>query len=248
MRDGIFSRIDRPRQARVTGSFWADLKAFLGTHPVAAAPMVAMVLIGAVFLGRWSASSPNYGGDALMQELSRQAAMRQNVTEYLDNPLSYTNVSVRPRGDRLALSFDVMRHVDVETNLDSPLARDVLLATIIDGPSGGQRLRAIQLAPTVGDDSLIEALTFTMHNDPEPAVRLEALDALARHPDLPQVREALLQTLGADPSVQMRLLALDHLVGRQVDPAILQRAITTQRQDGDAALLQRAVQLQRRES
>jgi len=246
MRDGVFARIDRPAQPG--GSFWSDLKAFLGAHPLAAAPAVVAVLVAMVFVGRWTVTPDGYDGDALMRELTHQAALRQDVTQYLDNPLSYTNVSVRPRGDRLALSFDVMRHVNVEADLDSPIARDVLMATIVDGSSGGQRLRAIQLAPAIGDASLVDALTFTLHNDPEPAVRLEALDALSRNPDVPQVREALLHTLSTDPSVQMRLLALEHLVGRQVDQTTLEQAITAQRQDGDAALLQRAVQLQRRDS
>jgi len=252
MRDGVFERIDHPERRvppdQGSGSFWADLRTFLNAHPMAAAPAVLAVLVTAVFLGRWSVSPSGYGGDALMHELSRQAALRQDVTQYLDNPLSYTNVSVRPRGDRLALSFDVMRHVDVETDLDSPIARDVLLATIVDGPGGGQRLRAIQLASDIDDVRLLGALTFTLHNDPELAVRLEALDALVRSADRPLVREALLHTLGADPSVQMRLLALEHLAGRRVDQETLERAITNQRQDGDAALLQRTAQLQRRES
>jgi len=247
MRDGVMARLDRPAGTKGTGSLWTDLRAFLGAHPVAAAPAVVLALVAAVFFGRWTAA-PGDPGDALMSELARQASLRQGVHEYLDNPLTYTNVSVRPRGDRLALSFDVQRHVDLEADLDSPLARDVLLATIVDGPGLGSRLRAMQLAPAIPDAGLREALAFILRNDPDVAVRLGALDALAHHADLPRIREALLHTLGADPSVQARLQALEHLAGRQIDPDIIRSAITTQNLDGDAALLQRAVQLQRRES
>jgi hypothetical protein len=247
MRAGVSRRIGAERADAAAGSFWADLKAFLGVHPMAAAPVAAMVLAAAVLFGRWTVS-PAGGGDVLMDQLALQATQRLDAGEYLDNPLTYTNVSVRSRGDRLALSFDVCRHVEMETDGASPVARDVLLAAIVDAPMAGQRLRAIQLSPTIDDDRLRGALAFTLCNDPDLSVRLEALDALAKYPDAPEVREAMLQTLGADPSVQMRLIALDHLAGRRVDPGVLRAAITTRPLEGDAALLQRTVQLQRRES
>jgi len=248
MRERVSMRIEREPAAAVAGSFWADLKAFLGAHPIAAAPVAVMALAAAMLFGRWTATTTAPGDDVLMNQLAHQASMRLDAGEYLDNPLTYTNVSVRPRGDRLALSFDVCRHVEMETDGASPVARDVLLAAIVDAPMAGQRLRAIQLSPSIDDDRLRGALAFTLCNDPDLSVRLEALDALAKYPDAPEVREAMLQTLGSDPSVQVRLIALDHLAGRRVDQSILRAAITTRSLEGDAALLQRTVQLQRRES
>jgi hypothetical protein len=248
MREGVLARLDRPRPTRGAGAFRADLRAFLRTHPIAAVPVAVLALIGAVLLGRWTATSSDRAGDGLMAELSEQAAQRLDVNGYLDNPLRYTNVSIRPRGDRLALSFDVSRHIELETDSKSPIARDVILATIVEAPLSGQRLRAIQLSPSIADDRLREALVFTLRHDPDLAVRLEALDALGRYPDGSEIREAMLQTLGNDPAVQIRFLALDYLGSRSVDPRRLRQAIDTRPLDGDAALLQRTFQLERKES
>jgi HEAT repeats len=245
LRDAVMSRL---RPAGPKKSFWADLRSFLNLHPMAAAPVVAVGLLAVFVLGRWSVPSMDQTGDQFMAQLNRQAATRQTLNEYLDNPLTYTNVSARPRGNRLALSFDVRRHVELETGLDSPLARDVLLAALVDDKSTGARMRAMQLAPMLRDDSLREALVFTLQNDPDLAVRMEAVDALIRYPDAPEVRDALLQTLKSDPAVQMRLVALEHLNERQVDAAVIRQAISTNELEGDAAVLQQALQWQRRES
>ncbi|MEZ4649029.1 MAG: HEAT repeat domain-containing protein [Candidatus Eisenbacteria bacterium] len=248
MRGRVLAQIDSEAPGLGPSSFWNDLRAFLGAHPIAVAPAAVVVLMAAVLFGRWTASPTGAGGDTLMAELRDQAGRRLDAGEYLDNPLTYNNVSIRPRGDRFALSFDVSRHVEFEADSRSPVVRDVLLATIVEAPLSGQRLRAIQLTPSIADDRLREALVFTLRNDPDLAVRIEALDALGRYPDAPEVREAMLQILGSDPAVQVRFLALDYLSSRNIDPGLLRQAIDTRPLDGDAALRQRTFQMERRQS
>jgi len=209
--------------------------------------MLAAILFATSLLGRWTVQAGDVSESrALIATLERQAARRADVDGYLDNPLTYSNVSMRLRGERLSLSFDVSRHLEIETDPRSPLARDVLLASIVEAPLSGQRIRAIQVAGSTGDAGLREAVVFALRHDPDIAVRLEALETLRRAPDGPEVRAAALEALGNDPSVHLRLLALEFLEGRAVDATTLREAIGTRGLEGDAALLQRTVQMERR--
>ena len=93
-------------------------------------------------------------------------------------------------------------------------------------PGGGSRLK--------------EALIVTMLNDPDAAVRLNALGVLARYPYNEQSQDALLQTLGHDEDVQMRLTALEELARRNVGPEMIREAVGEDAPQGTKAILREA--------
>ena len=110
-------------------------------------------------------------------------AQQTGLDSYWDSQFTFANVSVRPQGQgQLALSFDACRHVDLQVAQDSPLAREVLLHAIMEPSSLGSRLQAMEVTPAISDGRLKDALIFTMLNDQNAAVRLNALSVLARYP------------------------------------------------------------------
>jgi len=244
----VMSRVARPAAA-FGGSFWPDLVSLFRLHPLAVAQLVAVMLVVAAISGRWTVDPQvRLDDQAFLAELDRQAAGSLDVNEYLDGPLTYTNVAVHTVGtERVSLSFNICRRVSLQTDLASPLTREVLLAMIVDSPSPGARLRAMQLLARSGAAHLRDVVVFALHGDPDLAVRLEALAVLQQHEQDPAVQDALLAALRADPSVQVRLTALEHLVDLQVDPEIIFNTIHVVDLDGDAAVMQRAAHLQERD-
>ena len=107
----------------------------------------------------------------------------------------------------------------------------------------GTRIKAMEIAPTTMNPKLEEALVFTMHNDPDLAVRLEALSVLTRVPFNDKVQEALMTTLRRDDSVQMRLLALERLAENRVRIETLRRVIDESNMESNPAVMQHAIEL-----
>ena len=133
---------------------------------------MAALLVVAVLGGRWSVKDGTPEAGDLVDELQRSAAMQTGLDSFWDAPVSYANVTVRSREDgALELGFDACRHVELTTSRDSPLAREVLVHAILDQQTLGARMQAVRLVPEMGDDRLRDALVFTLHHDPEPAVR-----------------------------------------------------------------------------
>lgn len=250
MRKSVLSQIarDESKSAGERRTFWWDLRTLFGSHPAAALPAAAALIVVAVFAGRWSVAPQPYDDQLLIQDIKRQATLQASqqagLDDYWDTPYSYTNVVARPLpGGKLDLSFDVCRHVNVVTPKSSPLATDVLMQAILDPSAMGSKMKAMELAPENLDPKLKEALVFALHNDPVVAVRLEALSVLTRYPYDNGVQEALLQTLRKDEAVQMRLLALEHLAGRRVNPETIRQTIKEGELESDVAVLQHAVEL-----
>ncbi len=253
MRRGVLNRISQSSAGSRSGetattstgrSFSSDLRDLLRAHPVAVAPLAVAILVAAMFLGRWTVAPSQFDDQMFVREIQREASLQQSSDGYADIPFSYSNVSIRPRTNgRLSLAFDVSRRIDLETTMDSPLAKDVLLHAILDQSATGSRMKAMRLTPEILDHRLAEALIFTLHNDPNLAVRLEALSVLNRYPYNLGIRDALLYTLQRDEAVQMRLLALDCLAGKQVDLETIRRTIAETAMAGDAAIMQHAVEL-----
>jgi hypothetical protein len=241
MRRAVLDRLEPAAASASRPSLWRDLAALFRAHPALAAG-VAAVLLAAVFLtGRWSARPAAGLEDQLLGAIQAQARQEQSLAGYWDSPFVYSNVTFRPGpAGRLALSFDVTRHVSLVTAEDSPVAREVMVHAILDSSSLCPRLKAISLSEGVADERLKEALIFALHNDPSLAVRRKALAVLVRYPADPDVEAALLKTLRNDEAVQLRLEALDGLAERQADPAAIRRALPTGERPGDAAVRQEA--------
>jgi hypothetical protein len=227
--------------------------ALFGLRPALALPAVAVLLIAAVFVGRWTATPSDnavpyqpvpYSDSILMTAVAQQASTQSGLDGYWDTPFSYTNVSVKPvAGGKLDLSFDVCRHINMVTPANSPVAKDVLLQAILSQAPLGARMKAMEMAPATMDPKLEEALVYTMHNDPELAVRLEALSVLTRFPYNDGVQSALMTTLRQDQSVQMRLLALERLADKQVQMETLQQVIGDANMESDPVVMQHAIKL-----
>jgi hypothetical protein len=197
----------------------------------------AVVLLTCVFLlGRWSVSSFSRGPAGLVREIESQASGQTDLAGHWDAPYIYSNISLRTRErGRLALSFDVTRHVSLTAQEDSPLAREVMVHAILDPSTIAPRLKAISLAEHVADDRLKEALIFILINDSNQAVRLKALSALTQYPFDLDIEAAMLRSLRDDDAVQVRLQAIDCLAARKVDPEAIRQAIGEANRPGDAA-------------
>jgi hypothetical protein len=241
MRRAVLERLGPAAAPGSRPSLRRDLATLFRAHPALAAG-VAAVLLAAVFLtGRWSARPAADPDGHLLGAIQAQARQEQGLAGYWDSPFVYSNVTFRPGADgRLALSFDVTRHVSLVTAEDSPVAREVMVHAILDSSSLGPRLKAISLSEGVADERLQEALIFALHNDPSLAVRRKALAVLVRYPADPDIEAALLETLRNDEAVQLRLEALDGLAERRTDPAVIRRALPTGTRPGDAAVRQEA--------
>jgi hypothetical protein len=237
MRNRVLDQLESKRAAfhapgRVTPGaeskppFWRTLADWFGAHPVPAPALVVLLLAAAGLVGRWTAR-PSWSDHLLLRAVEQQAAKSAGLDGFWNAPFTFANVALRQtESGGLSLGFDACRHVEAQTSHSSPLAREILLATIIGSPTLGERIKAIDLAPEADDSRLQEALIYALHNDPNPAVRLQALDVLGRPPLNPAKQDALLATLRDDASVQMRLKALQVLVAQQVDSAIIRRALS----------------------
>ena len=242
MRAAVLHEIERPEQAgavvppkhRRRVAAWPASPALRALAAAAAVVLVFMTGYGAALVARGErAPAPagaNPAGQPLLSEISAEAASNSSLTDVENSPFTYSDVTFRVLGDgRVALEFDVTRHVSTVEAAGSPLVQDVLAQSLLNPTHTGSRLKAISLAsagamaPKVRD-----ALIFALHHDDNLAVRLKALGILGQQaaPDA-AIEAAVLATLRDDSSVQMRLSALDYLAEQRLDPAAIRRAIET---------------------
>ena len=256
MRANVLAQItrdERGREGRAQGTQtgdrrirWWDLGALLRAHPAAAWPVAAALVVVSIVAGRLTVPGPETGDSVIMREISQQASRQAGLIDYWDTPLSYSNVDARPvEGGNLDLSFNVSRHVRFVTPMDSPVAREVLMYAILEPSAVGSKMKAMAMAmaPEIMDPKIREALIFTMHNDPNLAVRMEAMSVLSKSPYDSVLQKAFLTTLRGDDEVQMRLQALEYLAEKQVNMNTLRRAIELPQLESDTAVLQYATEL-----
>jgi hypothetical protein len=184
----------------------------------------------------------------VVRGFSKLAQAAQPIRDPLDSPFTYANVRFEPGegSGRLRLGCDVSAHLDLERRIDDPLVAEVVVQTLRNGTSSlGSRLKAMAVASRLADPRVRSALVAVLHEDPSPAVRLEALAALAspgRGASDLQVRAAVLQALRNESSMQVRLLAVDYLAASGVDRASLLRAAESGPEAMREALVVRASQ------
>ncbi len=100
--------------------------------------------------------------------------------------------------------------------------------------------RRYEELPQIGDDQLKSALIRTLHGDPDPTVRINALAVLAQYPYNQQSQNALLQTLGQDRDVQIRLIVLEELERQKVGDDTIRAAVAKYDPDGADSAFYRA--------
>ena len=181
-----------------------------------------------------------------MDALHAEASANRGLSDVEDSPFNYSNVSYRRLGDdRVALDFDVTTHLTTVESKDSPLVREVLVQSLLNPATVGERLKAMSFAAGGLDPKLEKAVLFALRNDESLAVRLAALTILVGRLDDEEVRSALIATLRDDPSVQVRLAALESLASHRVDPKQIREAIRERPEPGNEALVVRLAELEK---
>ena len=237
MRSRVLRQISEQNNGKRNSGYSRSFSSFV---PALAA--AAMLVLG-VFLGSWF-SRPAPVDDLLLDAITRQASIERSLDDSWDAPLFFSNVVVRDWNDkRVSLGFDVCRSADLTTGLSSPVAGDILTHAILNSDSMGGRMRAMEIATLSTDKRLTRALVVALHQDPDPTMRISALNALVRKDDSEQIQLALLGALRDDDSVQVRLLALEHLVDKAQGMERLETVIHQGSEETNPAVFQRAREL-----
>jgi hypothetical protein len=212
---GVRSRVlDEIRSTDMTVTAVARPAAFwsVGRSRMLAAAAAVVVAIGGFAAGRMVAGPKPTGGDLLVATLEDGAQDHRRLRDVEDSPNIISNVAVRLVGEgRVAMSFDVARHLEIERPVNDPLVNEVLVHAILDQSSMGSRLKAVSMAAGAENGKVEEALVFSMLEDTELPVRMRALEILAERPISEGVHQGLMKVLRHDESMQMRLLAIEVL-------------------------------------
>jgi hypothetical protein len=224
MAGGEFGEVDGEALAGVRGRVLDEIRSTEGAvaKPAAlwavgrprllAAAAVAVMAIGGFAAGRMVAGINPTGSDLLVATLEDGAQDHRRLRDVEDSPNIISNVAVRSVGEgRVAMSFDVARHLEIERPVNDPLVNEVLVHAILDQSSMGSRLKAVSMAARAGNGKVEEALVFSMLDDPDLPVRMRALEILAERPISEGIQQGLMRVLRHDESMQMRLLATEVL-------------------------------------
>jgi hypothetical protein len=180
-----------------------------------AAAASVLVLLAGFALGR-TIDRRSISESELLASLESRAMQNIRLQDVEDSPTLISNVAVRQLDNgRVALAFDVARHLEVQRDESDPLVNEVLVHAMLDQSSLGSRLKAVSLASTAANGKVQEALIFAMVNDPDLPIRLRALEILTQASFGAAVEEGLFLVLQNDDSVQMRLLAVERLAQRE---------------------------------
>ncbi|MCP4902023.1 MAG: hypothetical protein GY906_34085 [bacterium] len=205
---GRDSTTHRPTVVAMPRPFWRRPQ-------VLAAAASVLVLLSGVTLGRLIGGRPVSESDLLIAALENSATQNLRLQDVENSSTLISNVAVRPLDDgRVALAFDVARHLEIQRYENDPLVNEVLVHAMLDQTSLGSRLKAVSLASTASNGKVQEALIFAMINDPDLPVRLRALEILTTSPFGDAVEDGLFHVLQRDDSMQMRLLAVELLAQR----------------------------------
>lgn len=183
------------------------------------------------------------GADPLASAIQLAATGERDLRAVEESPYAFTNVRVTPQSDgKLALAFDVTRHMEMSLPREHPLVTEVLVQSMLSPSSVGAKLEAISYAPSAIDPMVRGALIKSMNTDGELAVRLQAQARLAEQKNDPEIVAAMLSLLERETSVQMRLLAIDYLAASRVEPQRVQRAVGAGPEEGRDAIAVRAAE------
>jgi hypothetical protein len=207
-----------------------------------ASGLAAAVFVGGFFIGNLWSTRHGDPGSALIRQIYSDARKEKSLHDVENSPLMYSNVLFNRVGDqKLSLSFDVTRHVELTAGPEDPLVRNLLIQALLNPSPLGARLKAISFAETNKDPEIKRALILSMLNDPSVAVRLKTESSLLNYRNDSEVQAAFLQVLRKEESVQLRLVALDYLVGNNVSQETLREIVRDLRSQGETAVLHKAV-------
>ena len=219
MRRRVIERVGLRRQASARRLGWREALMHFLRQPLLAGGMAAALLL-TLGLG-WSLGHDprlrSIDEDALLAQLDQEADGNHDLAGVEDSPFLLENVRFADaEGDRVALSFDVSRHVRVYRDRNDPLVKEALVQSLLNDRRAGSRLQAMDLARPADDPKVKQGLIFAMLNDSEPAVRQQAQSVLMEFESDPELETAFLTVLTDEASMHMRLRALEFLA-RQDD-------------------------------
>jgi cytochrome c-type biogenesis protein CcmH/NrfF len=231
MRGRVLAEIGGQTTHRV-GQVVALQRPFWWRPQLLAAAASVLILLAGFALGR-NIDRRSISEAELLASLGSRALQNTRLQDVEDSPTLISNVAVRPLDNgRIALAFDVARHLEVQRDESDPLVNEILVHAMLDQSSLGSRLKAVSLASTASNGKVQEALIFAMVDDPDLPVRLRALEILTRGSFGAAIEEGLFQVLKNDDSVQMRLLAVERLAQSEA----AQQRLLEELRNGDGSL------------
>jgi len=98
------------------------------------------------------------------------AARNADFEDVANSPYVYSNVQVgESSGEKIRLSFDVSRHLDLDLAKSDPLVTEVLVQSLIQPASIGTKLKAIDTSLAARNDSIDTQLRGLIKPDEQPA-------------------------------------------------------------------------------
>jgi hypothetical protein len=188
--------------------------------------VAALTLIIGFLLGRALPPDQKTLTSNIIDQISSLATENKKLEDVQKSPIVYSNVRYEDIDENMvSLSFDVTTHLNMTSQKNDPLVRDVMAQTLLSSSNVSSELKAISYTKGIIDPKLKEALIFSMHNTPILAIRMKAMSRLIDYKKDTNVQEAFLQILREEESVKMRLLAIDYLTEDQVSPDMLEKAL-----------------------
>ncbi len=189
--------------------------------------VAALTLIIGFLLGRALPPDANSLPTNIISQITTLAKGNTKLDDIKKSPYLYTNVSFKEVDENsIALSFDVTTHLDMVSEKEDPLVRDVIAQSLVNPSNLGSELKAISYSEGVFDRKIKEALIYSMNHTPILAVRLKAMNNLQDYKNDPEVQEAFLGVLKDEESVKMRLMAIDYLTESQTKADTLKKIIS----------------------
>jgi hypothetical protein len=204
--------------------------------------LVPSMLVCGFAAGLFWSARPEKASDLILRQIASVARDNTSLSDVENSPFMYSNVSLSGLDEgKVALSFDVTTHLELEAGRDEPLVKEVLIQSLLNPSPVGMRLKAMTFARQMHDPEVRQALLLSMLYDPSVAVRLKAQSILSSFGADPEIQSAFLQVLKKEDSVQMRLEALDWLVQNKVSRDAVRDIVPQLRSEQDSAVLRKAV-------
>ncbi|HEX4578224.1 MAG TPA: HEAT repeat domain-containing protein [Edaphobacter sp.] len=208
---------------------------------VQSAPALATLLLGVGFLsGNFThryqvANAPKPPGTAVVTVNHPTEGVIANVT----------GIEQMPNSELVQVNYNKLVPESMEGSLDSPEIRNLLLVGTHAAATDGIRMKTVSLLteeckaghecqPTTDGQGIRHALMVSLRYDPDPGVRMKALDGLERYVGQDQhVRDAVLEAVAHDSDAEVRRTAIGLLEPVQSDSSVRQVLRTVATQDAN---------------
>ena len=178
------------------------------TKPAIAVSFALLMFVSGIFIPRlWQNEQ-----QVILGQIKQVAYTNKSFEDVENSPYIFQNVKFKALdGNHIALSFDLLTHIDIVRSKDDPIVKEALAQSLLTSKGVGGRLKAISFSDQVISPKIKEGLIYTMLNDENIAVRLKTIESLRPYKKDKDVQKALLQVLKNEKSVPMRLLAVELL-------------------------------------